>query len=155
MTFGEAQRSKILIMLFCASTLCKFLDHLLIMSHSPPHQSKQGPIRRAGSRKGVFSEFRVSSWTNKENSHQKATDVCKKDVWDFQASFQTSLEVRFSQGNEGGNGKNVSSQTWPESPRRPSPRHPRPPDHNSPPPHSKFHRFECEFSFLENPNLLK
>ena len=31
-------------------------------------------------------------------------------------------------GNEGKDGKNLNSQTWPGSPRRPSPRHPQPPD---------------------------
>ena len=59
---------------------------------------------------------------------QKAADVWKKDVWDFQAFSQTFLEVRFSLGNEGKDGKNLNSQTWPGTPRRPSPRHPRPPD---------------------------
>ena len=41
---------------------------------------------------------------------------------------QTSLELRFSLGNEGKDGKNLSSQTWPGTPRRPSSRHPRPPE---------------------------
>ena len=59
---------------------------------------------------------------------QKAADVRKKDVWDFQALSQTCFELRFSLGNEGKDGKNLNSQTWPGSPRRPSPRHPRPPD---------------------------
>ena len=36
--------------------------------------------------------------------------------------------MRFSLVNEGSNGKNVNSQTWPGTPRRPSPRHPRPPE---------------------------
>ena len=36
--------------------------------------------------------------------------------------------MRFSLGNEGKDGKNLNSQTWPGSPRRPSPRHLRPPD---------------------------
>ena len=40
------------------------------------------------------------------------------------------FELRFSLANEGKDGKNLSSQTWPRSPRRPSPRHPRPPDTN-------------------------
>ena len=59
---------------------------------------------------------------------QKAADVWKKDVWDFQAFSQTFLELRFSLGNEGKDGKNLNSQTWPGTPRRPSFRHPRPPD---------------------------
>ena len=62
------------------------------------------------------------------NISQKAADVWKKDVWDFQAFSQTSLELRFSLGNEGKDGKNLNSQTWPGTPRRPSPRHPRPPE---------------------------
>ena len=57
---------------------------------------------------------------------QKAADVWKKDVWDFQSFSQTSLELRFSLGNEGKDGKNLNSQTWPGTPRRPSSRHPRP-----------------------------
>ena len=32
---------------------------------------------------------------------QKAADVCKKDVWDFQVFSQTFFELRFSLGNEG------------------------------------------------------
>ena len=58
---------------------------------------------------------------------QKAADVWKKDVWDFQAFSQTFFELRFSLGNEGKDGKNLNSQTWLGTPRRPSPRHPRPP----------------------------
>ena len=61
-------------------------------------------------------------------NYQKAADVWKKDVWDFQAISQTLLELRFSVGNEGKDGKILSSQTWPGSPRRPSPRRPRPPE---------------------------
>ena len=38
--------------------------------------------------------------------------VWKKDVWDFQVSSQTFLEVRFSLGYEGKDGKNLNSQTW-------------------------------------------
>ena len=62
---------------------------------------------------------------------RKAADVRKKDVWDFQAFSQTLLELRFSFGNEGKDGKNLNSQTWPETPKLPSPRHPRPPDMGS------------------------
>ena len=58
--------------------------------------------------------------------HQKAADVCKKDVWEFQVFSQTFFELRFSLGNEGKDGKNLNSQTWPGTPRRPSSRHPRP-----------------------------
>ena len=36
------------------------------------------------------------------------------------------FELRFSLGKEGEDGKNLNSQTWPGTPRRPSPRHPRP-----------------------------
>ena len=61
---------------------------------------------------------------NSETS-QKAADVWKKDVWDFQVFSQTFFELRFSLGNEGKDGKNLNSQTWPGTPRRPSPRHPR------------------------------
>ena len=61
-----------------------------------------------------------------ENKNQKAADVWKKDVWDFQAFSQTFLELRFSLENEGKDGKNLNSQTWPGTPRRPSSRHPRP-----------------------------
>ena len=57
---------------------------------------------------------------------QNTADVWKKDVWDFQALSQTSVELRFSLGNEGKDGKNLNSQTWSGSPRRPSSRHPRP-----------------------------
>ena len=60
------------------------------------------------------------------NNSQKAADVCKKDVWDFQAFSQTFFELRFSLGNEGKDGKNLNSQTWPGTPRRPSSRHPQP-----------------------------
>ena len=59
---------------------------------------------------------------------QKAADVWKKDVWNFQAFSQAWFEVRIFLGNEGKDGKNLSSQTWPASPRHPSPRHPRPPE---------------------------
>ena len=54
---------------------------------------------------------------------QKAADVWKKDVGDFQAFSKTLLELRFSLGNEGKDGKNLNSQTWLGTPRRPSPRH--------------------------------
>ena len=64
----------------------------------------------------------------KRHLNQKAADVWKKDVWDFQAFSQIIFEVWFSPGNEGKDGKNLTSQTCPGSPRRPSPRHPRPPD---------------------------
>ena len=47
---------------------------------------------------------------------------------DFQAFSQTFFELLFSLGNEGKDGKNLNCQTWPGSPRRPSPRHQRPPD---------------------------
>ena len=59
---------------------------------------------------------------------QKTADVWKKDVWDFQAFSQTFLELRFSLGNDGKGGRNLNSQTWPGTPRRPSPRHPQPPE---------------------------
>ena len=62
------------------------------------------------------------------NYPQQTADVWKKDVWDFQAFSQTFLELRFSLGNEGKDGKNLNSQTWPGTPRRHSARHPRPPD---------------------------
>ena len=41
----------------------------------------------------------------------------RRDVWDFQAFSQTFLELRFSLGNEGEDGKNMNSQTWPGTPR--------------------------------------
>ena len=62
---------------------------------------------------------------------QKATDVWKKDVWDFQALSQTFFELQFNLGSEGKDGNHRSSQTWPGTPRRPSPRHPQPPEHFS------------------------
>ena len=55
--------------------------------------------------------------------NQKAADVWKKDVWELQVCSQTFIELRFSLGNEGKDGKNLDSQTWPGSPR-----HPRPPE---------------------------
>ena len=58
----------------------------------------------------------------------KAADVWKTDVWDFQAFSQTFLRLRFFLGNKGKDSKNLNSQTWPGTPRRPSPRHPRPSD---------------------------
>ena len=57
--------------------------------------------------------------------YQRADDVWKKDVW---GAFPDIFRTAISLGNEGKDGKNLSSQTWPGSPRRPSPRHPRPPD---------------------------
>ena len=81
---------------------------------------------------GALLETRILS--------QKAADVWKKDVWGFQAFSQTFFELQFSLGNEGKKGKNLSSQTWPGSPRRPSPRHPRPPD--------------CQFPAMTNINIL-
>ena len=50
------------------------------------------------------------------------------NVWDFQALSQTFSRLRFSLEIEGKDGKNLNSQTWPGTPRRPSPRHPRPPE---------------------------
>ena len=47
----------------------------------------------------------------------------KTDVWDFQSFSQTFLELRLSLGDEGKDSKNLNSQTWPGTPRRPSPRH--------------------------------
>ena len=52
---------------------------------------------------------------------QNAADTWKKDVWDFQVFSQTFFELRFSLENEGKDGKNLNSQTWPGTPRRPSP----------------------------------
>ena len=60
--------------------------------------------------------------------NQKTANVWKKDVWDFEVFSQTFLELRFSLGNEGEDGERLNSQTWPGTPRRPSSRHPRPPD---------------------------
>ena len=74
------------------------------------------------------SEIPLSSANFSAKSHQKAADVWKEDVCDFQAFSQTSLELRFPLGNEGKDGKNPNSQTWPGTPRHPSSRHPRPPD---------------------------
>ena len=66
-------------------------------------------------------------WVNLISArNQKAADVWKKDVWDFQAFSRTFLELRFSLGDEGKDGKNLNSQTWPGTPRPPSSRHPRP-----------------------------
>ena len=45
------------------------------------------------------------------------------NVWNLQALSQTFVEQQFSQGNEGKDSDNLSSQTWPGSSRRPSPRH--------------------------------
>ena len=57
---------------------------------------------------------------------RKTADVWKKDVWDIHALSQMFRELRFFLGNEGNDGKNLSSQTWPGSPTRPPCRHPRP-----------------------------
>ena len=48
--------------------------------------------------------------------------------WDFQTFSQTICERRFSPGNKGKEGRNLSSQTWPENPNRSPPRHPQPHD---------------------------
>ena len=61
---------------------------------------------------------------------QKTADVWKKDVWDFDALFQTFFALQVSPGNEGKDGGNLNSQTWLGTPRRPSSRHPRPPEWN-------------------------
>ena len=70
------------------------------------------------------------------NLHEKRSDFVSEsegrgyleDVWDFQAFSQTVFELRFPLGNEGKEGKNLSSQTWPGSSRHSAPRHLRPPD---------------------------
>ena len=41
----------------------------------------------------------------------------RRIVWDFQVFSQTFFELRFSLGNEGQDGKNLNSQTWPGTPR--------------------------------------
>ena len=64
----------------------------------------------------------------KKKWFQKAANVWKKNVWDFRAFSQTSLEQQFFLRNEGKDRKNLNSQTLLGTPRRPSPRHPRPPD---------------------------
>ena len=46
----------------------------------------------------------------------------------IQVFSQTFFEPRSSLEYERKEGKNLNSQTWPGTPRRPSPRHPRPPD---------------------------
>ena len=51
---------------------------------------------------------------------QKAADLRKKDVWVLQAFSQTFLELRVWLGNEGKASKNLNSQTWPGTPKRPS-----------------------------------
>ena len=81
------------------------------------------------SKKGTASTraMRNASGPCLRRRRTEAADVWKKDVWDFQAFSQTFFELRFSIGNEGKDCKNSSSQTWPGTPRRPSPRHPRPP----------------------------
>ena len=48
---------------------------------------------------------------NAEALCQKAANVWKKDVWEFQALSQTFLELRFSLGNEGV-GKNLTSANF-------------------------------------------
>ena len=75
---------------------------------------------------GKMAMFRPQGINGKKT--QKAADVWKKNVWDFQSLSQTFLELRFSLGNKGEDGKNLNSQTWPATPRRPSPKHPRPPE---------------------------
>ena len=62
---------------------------------------------------------------------QKAADVWKKDVWDFRRFPRHFLNCDFPLVNEGKDGKNLNSQTWPGTPRRPSSRHPRPPEFSS------------------------
>ena len=52
----------------------------------------------------------MSGW--QEILFQKAADVWKKEVWDFQMFSQTFFELQFSLGNEGKDGKNLNSQTW-------------------------------------------
>ena len=73
--------------------------------------------------KVTSSELISQQFLAGDSLDQKAADVWKKDVWNFQAFSQTLLELQFSLGNEGKDGKNLNSQTWPGTPR-----HPRPPD---------------------------
>ena len=75
---------------------------------------------------GNHEDDKDNSDNHSRNIDQKAADVWKTDVWDFQAFSQTLLELRFSLGNKGKDSKNMNSQTWPGTPRRPSSRHPRP-----------------------------
>ena len=71
------------------------------------HFLRPGPnVRDAPGGPGTFNSL-----------YQKAADVCKKDVWEFQVFSQTFFELRFSLGNEGKDVENLNSQTW---------RHPRP-----------------------------
>ena len=87
-----------------------------------PHQM---PLLHSGTQRN-HKDF--SSDVPSNAIFQKAADVWKKDVWDFHAFSQTFLELRFSLENEGKDRKNLNSQTWPGTPRRPSHRHPRPPE---------------------------
>ena len=48
-----------------------------------------------------FANTHVFGVMKLQTCYQKAADVWKKDVWDFQAFSQTSLELRFLLGNEG------------------------------------------------------
>ena len=85
---------------------------------------------------------------------RRIADVWWKDVWDFQVFSQTFFELRFSLGDEGKEGDNLTSQTWPGSPRCPSPRHPPLPDNfcapRPPPPNQQDEGFPLEF-LLEGP----
>ena len=63
-----------------------------------------GALKQRVGRKNAFKHNRI------QRNAQKAADVWKKDVWDFQVLSQTFLELQFSQGKEGKDGKNLNSQ---------------------------------------------
>ena len=54
------------------------------------------------------------TWSNLRPppSGQKAADVWKKDVWDFQVLSQTFIELRFALGNEGKDEPELPDLTW-------------------------------------------
>ena len=89
-----------------------------------PRKSTQKSLFRSLQKKSPRRPGKVKNiWVFSGICFQKAADV-----WNFQARSQTFLVLRFSLGIEGKDGKHLSSQTWPGSPRHPSPRHLRPPD---------------------------
>ena len=68
------------------------------------------------------------TWFEAPPSFSEGRACLEEGCLGLQAFSQTFLELQFSLGNEGNDGKNLNSQTWPGTPRRPSSRHPRPPD---------------------------
>ena len=83
--------------------------------------------RTSGNDTAIINDHGINNdmTSTDDNDSQRTSDY---QIHPEQSHNSPSFVSQFSLGNEGKEGQSLSSQTWPGSPRRPSPRYPRPPD---------------------------